>query len=492
MAWRVTMTRAAMGIMIMLVLFAVPTITAANRDLNDLVRLYSTQRIVELDINETCTFKLKDGRQRVLRLVSVEEQRDSVVDLVRRASVRVTIDGKPLDLLCEPCRMPTEIDGLRLQADTTSGYGNIEKRVQLSLWDAADPIVDATRFVFPLQNYRLFSHGTQAYNEPVYLGTGDDDPAGQKFYHDYGFDMAGFEGGEPVFSAIEGDVVYFWPNRDNICSILVQDRNGFVLEHVHLNAVEPNIVLNTHVAAGEKIGTLGKTGPSGNFSHLHVGTYLQLGDTSLKPGDPDNPNRRLNLYPWLVTAYQAVHPKGLLAVARPHHIVLAGDKIVFDGSNSLVWGGNKITRWSWEFPDGQTVDQVRAEKVFDRPGSYVATLRIKDNQGNEDVDFCQIKVFSRDNTEKNMPHIFMSYTPTEDIRPNEPVRFRFWRQGTDGRSMRVVFSDGTQLDAYQSDSEFTHAFKNPGLYIVTAQCDVDGKPMMQRLKVVVNSPHKLK
>lgn len=81
MAWRVTITRAAMGIMIILALFAVPTITAANRDLNDLVRLYSTQRIVELDINETCTFKLKDGRQRVLRLVSVEEQRDSVVDL---------------------------------------------------------------------------------------------------------------------------------------------------------------------------------------------------------------------------------------------------------------------------------------------------------------------------------------------------------------------------------------------------------------------------
>ncbi len=113
------MARAAMGIMMMLVLFAVPTITAANRDLNDLVRLYSTQQIVELDMNETCTFKLKDGRQRIIQLVSVKEQRDPVVNLIRRAYVRVTIDGKPLDLLCEPCQMPTEVDGLRLQADTT-------------------------------------------------------------------------------------------------------------------------------------------------------------------------------------------------------------------------------------------------------------------------------------------------------------------------------------------------------------------------------------
>ena len=69
--------------------------------------------------------------------------------------------------------------------------------------------------------------------------------------------------------------------------------------------------------------------------------------------DVDNRNRRLNFYPWLVTAYQAQHPKGLLAVARPHHIALTGEKVVLDGSNSLVWGGNKIVQWRWILPDGQ-------------------------------------------------------------------------------------------------------------------------------------------
>ena len=65
---------------------------------------------------------------------------------------------------------------------------------------------------------------------------------------------------------------------------------------------------------GQKIGMLGKTGPSGNFSHLHLGSYLTRHDL-----DVDNRDKRLNLYPWLVTAYQAQHPKGLLAMARPHH-----------------------------------------------------------------------------------------------------------------------------------------------------------------------------
>jgi hypothetical protein len=80
-------------------------------------------------------------------------------------------------------------------------------------------------------------------------------------------------------------------------------------------------------------------------------------------------------------------------VARPHRAALTGETVVFDGSHSLVWGGNKIVEWRWVLPDGQTVKQVRAEKAFDKPGAYVAALWVKDDKGIEDVDFCQVKVF---------------------------------------------------------------------------------------------------
>jgi murein DD-endopeptidase MepM/ murein hydrolase activator NlpD len=452
----------------------------ADAELNGVVRLYSTQQVISLNVNETFTFKLKNGAAHVIRLVSVQEHRDSVIDLMRRAEVRLEIDGRPLDLVCEAYTMPTEAAGLRVLVDSTAGWKNIPKPVQLSLWDASDPMVDTQRFVFPLRNFLLFSHGTQAYDEPVHLGAGDGDPQGQKFYHDYGFDTGGFESREEVVSATEGKIVMFWPSREDLCSVVVQDDNGFLWEYAHLNSVAPEIALNTHVIQGQKIGILGKTGPSGNFSHLHLGSYLSRNDV-----DTGNMNRRLNLYPWLVAAYQAQHPKGLFAVARPHHTVLTGEKVVLESVHSLAWGGSRIAKWRWILPDGRTVKQARAETEFDRPGAYLATLWVKDDQGNEDVDFCQIKVFSRANPEKGMPHIYLSYTPTENIRPGQPVRFRGWFQGKGGNGLTIDFGDGTRLADYQEYAEVQHSFKTPGIHIVTAQGEAGGRPITQKVKVVV-------
>jgi murein DD-endopeptidase MepM/ murein hydrolase activator NlpD len=453
--------------------------------LNRLIRPYSTQQIIELNVNESYTFKLKNGVDRVIRLVSAHDHRDSVINFVRRSDVRVEINGRPLDLVAMPYVMPTETAGLRIQADTTSGYGNISKQAQLSLWDATEPIVDAKRFVFPLRDFRFLSHGTQAYNEPVHLGAGDDDPTGQRFYHDYGFDMGGFEGGHTVLSPVDGKIVHFWPSREDLCSAVVQDANGLNWELAHLNSVGAAIVIGKQVKAGQPIGTLGKNGPSGNFSHLHTGTYLTKHDL-----DVDNRNRKLNLYPWFVAAYQARCPKGLAAVARPHHIALAGEKVVLDGSNSLAWGGSKIVQWRWILSDGRKIEQAKAETAFDRPGAYVASLWVKDDVGNEDVDFCQIKVYTKEKPEKGIPHIYMTCTPTEDIRPDQAVRLRFWPQGTVVGPINVAFDDGTNVEDYRPYSKLSHPFKTPGIHIVTARCENNGTPIEQKLKVVV-SPAKM-
>ena len=378
--------------------------------------------------------------------------------------------------------MPTETRGLRILVDTTSGWGNVSRRAQLSPWDAGDPIVDTKRFGFPMRNFRLFSHASQAYNEPVHLGAGDGDRGGARFYHDYGFDMAGYEGRVEVVSATAGKVVLFWPSRENICSVVIQDDAGFHWEYAHLSSFAPEIVLNARVALGQKLGMLGRSGPSGNFSHSHLGSYLTRHDL-----DVNNRDKRLNLYPWLVAAYQAQHPTGLVAIARPHHQVLVGEQADFDGSNSLAWGGGKIVEWQWVFPDGQTVRRAKARKKFDRPGAYVAALWVKDDKGAEDVDFCPVKVYSRPTPEPAMPHIFMTCTPTQNIRPNQPVTFRFWFQGSGGGLIKVDFDDGTQLSDYRSFTELQHGFKTPGVHVVAAQCEAAGKPIVQKLKVVVDS-----
>jgi hypothetical protein len=453
--------------------------------LNRLVSAYSAQRVIGLNVGESCTFQLRSGGRRVLKLVAVREHRDSVVNLMRQADVQVEIDGKPLTLVCEPYTMPTETAGLRVLADSTAAWGNVPKAVQFSLWDAADPIVDTNRFGFPVSHYRFFSHPTQCYNEPVHIGERDGDPVGQRFYHDYGFDMVGYEGKEDVVSAIEGKVALFWPDKQGgPSSVVVQDMYGFYWSYAHLQSLAPGIVLGAHVHRGQKIGVLGKTGPSSNSSCCHLGSYMTV-PLERRPVAADM-DHRLNLYPWYVAAYQAQHPKGLLAVARPHRVALTGEDVVLDSSHSLAWGGNRIVERRWVLPDGSIVTNHQARFNLPKPGAYVATLWVKDNEGNEDVDFCQIKVFSKSRAEANMPHLFLTYTPTEDLHPKTPIAVRLWFQGANGGPISLEFDDGVRISDYQQYTEVQHSFDLPGVHILTAQSKAAGNPITAKIKVVVN------
>ncbi len=455
-------------------------------DINQLIRPYSSQKIIELDPNESFLFSLKDGSLRNIRLIEVREKRDPVVGLICQAAVRVAINDKPIELTCQPYKIPTEIDSLRIKADTTAGFGSISKKVQLSLWDSNDPIVNTQTFSFPLADYLFMSHATQAYGEPVWLGNGDSDPSGIKIYHDYGFDIAGYDAGESVLCAAAGEIVFFWPDMTNLCSVVVRSDNGFIWEYAHLNKLQPGLNIGSKVLPGQKLGILGKTGPSGNFSHLHLGTYLCLEDTTILPGhDTDKPNRRLDLYPWLVTAYQSQHKHGLIAVARPHQMVLAGDQLELSGSDSLAWGDRKISKYKWELPDGTIINDPDARFSINSPGTYIATLTITDQLGDQDIDFCQIKVYPSDKTREHMPHIFMSRTPARDLTCGEQLSLRFWLQGSGPDTLKIDTGDDSPVIKYQSDTPLTHIYKKPGIYTITATCLSDGMPITQKLKVKV-------
>jgi Peptidase family M23/PKD domain len=471
---------------IALALFGVarPRSALSDEAINRLVATYSAQRVIGLNVGESYTFQFRSGGRRVVKLVGVQEHRDSVVNLMRRAEVQVEIDGKPLALVCEPYTMPTETAGLRVLADSTAGWGNVPKTVQFSLWDAADPILDTNRFGFPVSHYRLFSHPTQCYNEPVHVGERDGDPVGQRFYHDYGFDMVGYDGKEDVVSAVEGTVALFWPDQQGPSSVVIQDKYGFYWSYAHLQSLAPGIVLGAHVAKGQKIGALGKTGPSSNTPCCHLGSYLTK-PPEKKPGAADM-DRRLNLYPWYVAAYQALHPKGLLAVARPDRVALTGEEIVFDASHSLAWGGNRIVERRWVLPDGSIITNNQARATLAKSGTYVATLWVKDNEGSEDVDFCQVKVFSKTKTEANMPHLFMTYTPTEGVRSGTPVSIRLWLQGANGGPTSLEFDDGMRMSDYQPYTELRHSFERPGVHVLTARCEAAGNPITAKIKFVVN------
>jgi murein DD-endopeptidase MepM/ murein hydrolase activator NlpD len=437
---------------------------------------YSTQRFVYLDPGESCAFQLRDGTEKHIRLVSVKEYKDSVIHLIRRADVALEIDGRPVALTCGPYVMPTETQGVRIQADTTSAWLGLPKRVQLSLWDASAPIVDTSLFCFPLPGYRLFSQGMQAYNEPVHLGDRDGDPAGQRFYHNYGVDCAGYEGRQKVLSAIDGVVVRADRGEGDLA---IRDDRGFVLYYGHLDAILSGIAPGTPVRRGQWVAMLGRRGASGNFSHLHVGTFL-----SQAAAEEGRLSRNLNLYPWLVTAWQKESGADFCAVAGPHITALTGEKVLFDGSNSLAFRG-KIVSFQWEFDDETSANGPQAEKAYEKPGCYMAALWVKHDRGDQDVDFCRVRVYSRSAPQDVVGTLFVTYLPSSGVRVDQPVNFRLWPQGAEAENIQVDFGDGTLVRDYRPYSALTHTFQDPGLHIVTVSATAAGLPVTQKVKVIV-------
>lgn len=437
---------------------------------------YSTQRFVYLDPGDAVTFRLKDGAEKQVRLVSVKEYADPVVHLTRRADVTVEIDGRPITLACAPYTMPTETQGLRIQVDTTSAWLAIPKRVQLSLWDASGPVVDTGLFCFPLPGYRLFSQGMQAYNEPVHLGDRDGDPAGQRFYHNYGVDLAGYEGRQKVLSCIDGIVVQTNPDEGDLA---IRDDRGFVLYYGHLDSILSEIRVGSPVKRGQWVGMLGRRGASGNFSHLHVGACLS--ESALAEG---RLSRNLNLYPWLVAAYRQERGTGLYAVAGPHVAALTGDEVLFDGSNSMAFQSN-ITSYRWSFHDGASADGPQVRKAYDKPGCYAATLWVKDDRGAVDADSCTVRVYTRAAPEDLVGTLFVTYIPSAGVDVNEPVSFRIWPQGAKAENIAVDFGDGTIVRDYRPYSAITHTFRTSGPQIVAVSGVAGGLPVTRKVKVLV-------
>ncbi|MCP4451462.1 MAG: peptidoglycan DD-metalloendopeptidase family protein [Planctomycetes bacterium] len=438
--------------------------------------LMTNQVMFCLDEGADLRVTLASGRTFSIRLLSVHERRDTVVGLIRRAEVCVAINGQQHDLICAPYVMPSVIGDVRIQADTTSGFTTLPGRVQFSAWDAADPIVDLSAFTFPLPDTRFLSHGMQCFNEPIHLGRKDGDPGSGAFYHNYGIDFAGFEGGERVVSCVDGKVV-----RALSDAVLVDivDETGLIWEYHHLDSIALGLAKGDVVKRGDVIGVLGRSGSSGNFSHLHVGVFLT--PAHMNQGKY---SRRLNWYPWMVEAWRASEPDAPLAVSGAHHQVRVGEPFVLDGSYS-VSAQQPIVRYQWALPDGTLVDSTKTELSLSEPGIHIAALRVWDSAGHEDVDFHKIKVFSTGEPEPWLPAIFMTSTPTRTVCAGEPVRFRCWLHGAEEGPMRLDFGDGHVTDEYASFSVVEHRFRTPGLHIVTATSEVNGLQTTSKQKVIV-------
>ncbi len=83
--------------------------------------------------------------------------------------------------------------------------------------------------------------------------------------------------------------------------------------------------------------------------------------------------------------------------------------IHFDGSGSYDPDGS-ISRWQWDFGDGNTSSKKKVSRTYHNPGTYNVTLRVKDNSGNWSLKTQRkVMIFSIDDIDR----VVMELNPSQ-------------------------------------------------------------------------------
>jgi hypothetical protein len=462
------------------------------------------QRTVDLQVGETQVIALTDGRIVRVKLLGLEEHKDDVNGAVRQAEVRVQVDDQVTNLVSGNYRLPVTLGRVQIDCPITKGYlENSSNRnpwgllqdARLRLWPAGSPWIAPGTFVYPARQ-RWFASYTHMGNEPVYVDGGDL-PGKKEIYYHYGLDMGGCEGLIDVVAATDGMVASSGndilpspepgaPGERRYDVVYIRDARGWYYRYSHLKFIDPAIRPGARVAMGQKLGVIGKEGGSGGWSHLHfdISARQPSGLWGIEEG-----------YAFLWQAYDQEHPRALVAVARPHALVWAGQKVTLDGSRSRGQG----LRYEWTFTSGGSASGDKVERAYDTPGTYCETLKVTDAAGRVDYDFMAVQVIDRAHPDQPPPTIHATYAPTFGIRPGDPVVFkaRTFRDHEGGETWD--FGDGTSAARVKSDSssdrhspagypEAQHVYAKPGHYLVSVEhTSAQGVRAVARLQVRVGT-----
>jgi len=443
-------------------------------------------RAIDLDVGTTERVELSNGKTATVKLLATSETRDHVRSAIRDARVELEINGAHTIISCGNYRLPVTIAGVQVDCEITKAYyrdSNYEfwaltKDARLRLWPAGSPYMPAGSFVYPVRQ-RWFATRTQMANEPTYVDGGER-VSQRKIYYHAGLDIGGAEGMVDVVAATSGQVVGIGktmlasekekdrlaPDHDD--TIWVRDDRGWYHRYTHLFSFDPSVKLGERVEMGQKVGTLGKEGGSGGWSHLHYEILCRQASGKLGT---------LEGYAFLWEAYQRQYHPHVVAVARPHQAALTGETVTLDGSRS--YSDSRIVRYEWTFWDGGTAAGPTAERTYAQPGTYSEILKITDDRGRTDYDFETVNVLDAEHPEQIPPSMEAAYWPTMGIAPGAAVTFKVRTFGTtdgeeiwnfgDGGGARTK-SDGNVVPlAKNGFAVTTHVFAKPGDYIVRVE-----------------------
>jgi len=442
-------------------------------------------RAVDLELGESTGIVLADGSRVKAKLLDLQEQRDAMSDAVRLARVKVEINGETVWLTSANYNLPAVVGGVQVDCPVTKGYNSnsgedswgLVKDARLRFWPAGSPWMEPGSFVYPLKQ-RWFATMTQMANEPTYVDGGDR-PDRKKIYYHNDLDFGGCEALVEVVAATDGVVVSVsnktlpgyedTPVRPRYDVVYVLDERGWYYRYSHLHEIDAAIQPGGRVKMGQRLGLLGKEGASGGWSHLHFG---------IKSRQPSGKWGTQEAYAFAWEAYLREQRPPIIAVARPHHFIRAGETITLDGTKSWSASG-KPARYEWTFSDGTTAGGATVARKYDKAGSYSEILKVADGAGHAAYDFAIVQVIGGADPKLIPPTIHPSFAPTRDVKAGDPVTFKVrtfrdaggetWNFG-DGSAPVTVRSDGNAKPLAKDGYAVTqHTFAKPGDYIVRVE-----------------------
>jgi len=458
-------------------------------------------RVVDLNVGQSQTVALADGSEATVKLIALDEKRDAVRDAVRRAEVAVEVNGHRTTLVSATYHLPVTVGGVQIDCPITRGclsnsHGNpwaIDADARLRAWPAGSPWVRPGTVGYPVAQ-KWFATDTQMANEPTFVD-GVESPATRRVYYHDGLDFGGSEAQVNILAVADGIILVAGEDRlpgyrqgGRYDRVVLEDARGWRWHYSHLGWIDPDIRPGVVVRKGRRLGTLGKEGGSGGWTHLHLGLWCRM---------PSGRRGSIDAYPFMWQAYREEHEPVLIGAARPHHLLWTGETARLDASRSWSASG-KIAAYEWTFSDGTTAAGPTVDRTYDKAGVYSEVLKVTDAEGRAAWDFAVVQVIDREHGAARLPTgIHAVYYPTDGIRPGQPVTFKV-RTFRSGAGEEVWdFGDGTPAVTTRSDNNADvwaqpgyapteHAFAKAGDYIVTVRATSEhGVPSTAHLWVHV-------
>ena len=443
-------------------------------------------QVVDMNVGSTEQVQLSDGKGATVKLLGISDLPNQVRSAIWEARAEVEINGTRTTLSCGNYHLPVLVGGVQADCAVTKAYYQnsnsnhwaLTQDARLRLWPAGSPFMPPGSMVYPVRQV-WFATRTQMANEPTYVDGGERISSRRIYYH-AGLDIGGAEGLVDVVATTSGIVVGKGKEAidqeknntrldlRNDGTIYLQDERGWYHRYSHLDSFDPSVELGGRVVMGQKIGTLGKNGDSGGWSHLHY--EILSPQASGKLGT-------LEGYAFLWEAYQRQYKPHLIAVARPHQAVLVGEKVTLDGSRS--WGESRLVRYEWTFTDGKRGSGAKVDRVYAKAGTYSEILKVTDVHGRVAYDFETVDVVDPQHPDQAPPALQAAYWPTTGLAPGKPITFKVRAFGTTDGQEIWSFGDGAGAET-KSDGDVdphakngfavtTHAFTKPGDYIVRVE-----------------------